>query len=425
MENIIFKALLSLMIVWLTTGVTFAADCSCHGVCSDDKVEAGRSMISVARATISATGKVISLKANGTKPLGFLCLSKSVLFKLRVLDLDDHHCEGKVTAVAAYLKGEIDLIVRSPGQGRTTIAMKQASGVWSVTWKPSKPGTYHFGISGYARDLCSDHPDSNDDTSDEITLNNNYKSKITIIKVDIKAEDGAGAPRKYVDADTDVAASYNTVKYKAVVTPPIGGTYTWSETSTKITLVNANSQTVTVNAGANASSAVDAEVLKVEFTPTGSTTTCDDAHDLTVVHCTYTAYADDVGAIGHGWWQHSISPANAKTLLQPVDIRIWANIEVGYYPNGELNYWGEAPGYVKPGQQFEHTPTSQHPWDIPFILLDNGLTYSKTLDASQGLYSLLGNNCCHKVIQAGGACGVAIPPDKTDPDKLHNYLDEL
>lgn len=248
------------------------------------------------------------------------------------------------------------------------------------------------------------------------------KVKLTVIKVDIKAEDGMSDPRENVDADTAIDASYNTVKYKAVVTPNISGTFTWSTSSTKINLVNANNQTVTVNAGANASANVDAEILKVVFTPAGSTTTCDDTHDLTVVHCTFTAYADNVGAIGHGWWRFGVEPADATTLIYPIDIRIWANTDAGYFPATVGDPSG--PGQLRMGDQ-GHTPTSQHAWDIPFILLDNGLTFCRALAASPGNYHLLNNNCCHKVIAASCSCGVNIPGDKDTPEKLHDYLSGL
>ncbi len=243
-----------------------------------------------------------------------------------------------------------------------------------------------------------------------------------VLKVEIKAENGTDDPREYVDADTeDVGPFYSTVKYKAVVTPTIPGTFSWSTTSTKITLVDASSQTVTINAGPDASSSVDAEQIKVDFTPSGSSVSCDDTHALTVVHCTYAAYSDRVG-LGHGWWRFGLEPADATTLVDPIDIRIWANQEAGYFPWTVGSPHG--PGKVVMGEQ-GHTPTSQHTWDIPFLLLDDGLTYCRDLHASPGTYDVLVNNCCHKVIESSCTCGANIPNDKTDPEKLHDYLSGL
>ena len=243
-----------------------------------------------------------------------------------------------------------------------------------------------------------------------------------VLKVEIKAENGADDPKEYLDADTeDVGPFYSTVKYKAVVTPTIPGAFSWSTTSTKITLVDASSQTVTINAGPDASSSVDAEQIKVDFTPSGSSVSCDDTHALTVVHCTYAAYSDRVG-LGHGWWRFGIGPSDASALIEPANLRSWVNTEVGYFP--ETIGAPISPGYVLKGPQ-GHTSTSQHTWDIPFILLDNGLSYSRDLSISPGTYNVLLNNCCHKVIESSCTCGVNIPNDKTDPETLHDYLSGL
>lgn len=247
------------------------------------------------------------------------------------------------------------------------------------------------------------------------------ETTIAVLKVEIKAADGTSDPQEYVDADSEVASFYNAVSYQAVVTPSIPGTFTWSTTSTKITLTDASSQTVTVNAGPDASDTVAAEDLQVEFTPSGSSVSCDATHALTVVHCTYAAYSDRVG-LGHGWWRFGLEPADATILIDPIDIRIWANQEAGYFPVNVGDPVG--PGYVKMGPQ-GHTPTAQHTWDIPLFLLVNGLTYCRDLANSPGTYNVLLNNCCHKVIESSCTCGVNIPNDNTDPETLHDYLSSL
>jgi len=167
-------------------------------------------------------------------------------------------------------------------------------------------------------------------------------------------------------------------------------------------------------------------------TPSGPnvlTCTCGTSEKITtvwVVHCTYTAYADKTVLseyeIGHGWWRFGIEPANATTLIQPPNVRIWANQEAGYFPKTAGSPHG--PGKLVMGDQ-GHAPTSQHTWNIPFILIDNGLTFCRDLAASPGIYDLYYNNCCDQVIASSCTCGVNIPGDKDTPTKLHDYLSGL
>lgn len=247
---------------------------------------------------------------------------------------------------------------------------------------------------------------------------------LNVLKVEIKAEDGTGNPRDYVDADTEVNSSYNTVSYNAVVTPSVSGAFSWSTTSSKITLTDASSQVVTVNAGANASASVGAEELKVQFTPSGSATTCDDTHNLTVVHCTLDAFADKTVLseyeIGHGWWKLAIEPNAATTLIQPMNCRIWVT-EAGYFPI--ITGCPYSDGIVKMGFPTGHSVTGSHEWDIPFIKLVAAAIYCRNLEASPGTYWVFGHNCCAETISVGGEATVTIQGGT--PSALDTYLNGL
>ena len=100
-------------------------------------------------------------------------------------------------------------------------------------------------------------------------------ASVIVFEVNIKASDGQSDPPGY-------AGLGGTLQLKAIPSPSLSGTYTWSETSPKISLTNPNSQTVTVNGEQTSSSAGDAQV-KVDFDPTGLGNTDDDTHNLTVV----------------------------------------------------------------------------------------------------------------------------------------------
>jgi hypothetical protein len=87
------------------------------------------------------------------------------------------------------------------------------------------------------------------------------------------AEDGQSTPNTVIPVSTSK-------DYKAVVTPSIFGSLTWSTPSTKITLSEAN-PSVTVNALASASSAVGVETLNLHFT-IGGALDCQDSLPITV-----------------------------------------------------------------------------------------------------------------------------------------------
>lgn len=80
--------------------------------------------------------------------------------------------------------------------------------------------------------------------------------------VRIRAEDGRAAPPRYVPAG-------GTIRLKAIHTRGESGTFAWSTSSTKITLSNQNTDTVTVTGGNNVSASAGAETLSVTFTPDG------------------------------------------------------------------------------------------------------------------------------------------------------------
>lgn len=101
------------------------------------------------------------------------------------------------------------------------------------------------------------------------------KVKVTTLKVEIKAEDGASDPVKGIPVS-------GVEKYKTKVTPDISGTFVWFTGSSRITLNNHHSQTVTVTAGMTASGAANIEDLNVRFTPTGSTASLWDTCTLSV-----------------------------------------------------------------------------------------------------------------------------------------------
>ncbi|MFA5343324.1 MAG: hypothetical protein WC381_05110 [Kiritimatiellia bacterium] len=151
------------------------------------------------------------------------------------------------------------------GPGHVTWSLETVSGDTSASIN-AYSGRVTFGAGGGQYVI---HATSKDVPGYEANM------ALTVVKVEIKAEDGS-AP----DESICVGAAKN---FKAVVTPAIAGTYIWSTTSDKITLAGTLSETVTVNAGAFASSAAYAEDLYVEFKPAGLLDACDDAHSLTVV----------------------------------------------------------------------------------------------------------------------------------------------
>ena len=138
-----------------------------------------------------------------------------------------------------------------------------------------------------------------------------------------------------------------------------------------------------------------------------------------VVDCRFTAYADAIGLIGHSWWCLELLPTTATVLLQPITVRIWVNVEAGYFPATIGNPHG--PGYVKRGPQ-GHTATSQHTWGLSYDQLCAGVIYTANLAATPGTYDLLSHNCTHEAVAAAGASGVTIPGNVTTPQEMHDWL---
>jgi len=239
---------------------------------------------------------------------------------------------------------------------------------------------------------------------------------------------GLSDPPRLVDAATNISPAYTHIHLKAVPKPTsLTGNFTWSTNSGTISLTNTSAQDVIVNASATPSNSVGAESVSVLFTPSTSSSAATSTHNLTVVHCIFTAYADNSDSIGHGWWSYSIEPLAALSLVSPPSLRAWSNIEIGYYPIIHVPAWVD--GFVVVGPQGEHRPTSTHPWDIPFSGVTAGFTaglsYSQALSVNPGSYNVGLHNCCHETIAAAAACGVSIPASCWTPNSLHIYLSGL
>jgi hypothetical protein len=101
-------------------------------------------------------------------------------------------------------------------------------------------------------------------------------TNLTVIKVDIMSENGLDDPMQSIGLE-DIE------KYKAVTTPAVSGTISWSTSSSRLTLTDASSQIVSVRAGSSASSSVGAEPLQLHFTPSGSSVVCLASHSISVV----------------------------------------------------------------------------------------------------------------------------------------------
>ncbi len=103
--------------------------------------------------------------------------------------------------------------------------------------------------------------------------------------VRIRAADGVSNPPAVMPVT-------GRLQLKAVPSLGATGTYQWSTTSAKITLTNANSQSVTVNAGPNFSAARDAEEIQLVFTPSGGGGPLPPVtHRLTVIKVTFSKSA--------------------------------------------------------------------------------------------------------------------------------------
>lgn len=111
-----------------------------------------------------------------------------------------------------------------------------------------------------------------------------FSMTFTVAGPEIKAEDGQSDPPKFVSADGEV-------KLKAVVPGDVDGTYAWTTTSAKIELVvDDDPQTVTVKGKGDASSAVDAEQIKLEFTSQTGQGPYEAEHEMTAIKVEATAF---------------------------------------------------------------------------------------------------------------------------------------
>ena len=127
----------------------------------------------------------------------------------------------------------------------------------SYTFTPTEPGEY------FVKGTRVDPPNLTD------------IARVTIIKVEIKAEDGESDPSPCIGVG-------GKLKYQAVVTPDMPGGFAWSASSSKLTLTNTLHQTVMVEAGKEANAENEMDELTVEFEPGDSELICSATHELSI-----------------------------------------------------------------------------------------------------------------------------------------------
>ncbi|MFA5206663.1 MAG: hypothetical protein WC708_19865, partial [Lentisphaeria bacterium] len=128
-----------------------------------------------------------------------------------------------------------------------------------------------------------------------------------------------------------------------------------------------------------------------------------------VVHCTYSAFCDNAGLIGHGWWHLSIEPASAvqgvlRNISPPFTWMV--NSDGGFFPVHQGQSHDD--GWIDIGGQ-GHTATAHHDWMITFQNLVNGLNDLSAWLAAPGAYDYDTRNCVWGTIRIGNASGVAMP----------------
>jgi hypothetical protein len=149
----------------------------------------------------------------------------------------------------------------------------QTSGVAAVTYSATAPGQYTIkGVS-----------DQDPSLADSATAD--------VIKVEIKALDEPAA----------LLCVGGTRRFKAEVTPQVQGVFVWSVNHPdKLGFVGGKrtAETIAVT-GLVASAAVNAEELKVEFTPTAATFTCTATTNLTILKCDLDVDSDNNNAVAN------------------------------------------------------------------------------------------------------------------------------
>lgn len=110
--------------------------------------------------------------------------------------------------------------------------------------------------------------------------------------------------------------------------------------------------------------------------------------------------------VGHTWWEFRVLDKN----IVPVDLQDFVNVPVGYYPSIGVSPFGSpsAQGILMMPDT-NHSPDVTQNYYITFEELMKGLSYTKDLENSPGVYDLNTNNCTDAAIQAGRIAGQNIP----------------
>jgi len=98
----------------------------------------------------------------------------------------------------------------------------------------------------------------------------------------IRAEDGSSAPPTVIPKGV-------TIRLKARHNSGASGSWRWSTPSTKLTLTNETTDTVSIRAGNRVSAAANAEIINLSFTPTGGSALPNVSTSLTIVGVTFAA----------------------------------------------------------------------------------------------------------------------------------------
>lgn len=124
---------------------------------------------------------------------------------------------------------------------------------------------------------------------------------------------------------------------------------------------------------------------------------------------------------GHAWWRISTeAPGEAVDQFNIGGVNLeYLGVEVGYGPLSSL--WDHIHGLgTAPGQlpwPNSHSPNVTRKYSIDFMSILSGLSYTETVHASPGTYSVPSSTCTSHTIEAGAAVGVGLPNDTT-PENL-------
>jgi hypothetical protein len=121
---------------------------------------------------------------------------------------------------------------------------------------------------------------------------------------------------------------------------------------------------------------------------------------------------------GHAWWCISTeAPMEAVNEFNKNNINLeYLGVPVGYGVNGSIIWtlpWkvGTAPGILP--YSYSNSYTTNGVYEIDFMKLYDGLSYTEDIHQHPGTYSLPDNTCVTKTIGVGGKVGIALPLDET------------